>query len=122
MRKAAAPITGGMIWPPVEDTASTPPAVSAVYPAFFMFGMVMMPVDMTFATALPEMVPKSAEATTSTLPVPPRKRPNSALEMSVKKSAPPHVCSRRPKNMNASTVVEAMMSAWPSRLEVSSAR
>ncbi len=32
----------------------------------------MMPVDMTLATALPEMVPKSAEATTSTLPDPPR--------------------------------------------------
>ncbi len=32
----------------------------------------MMPVDMTFATALPEIVPNSAEATTSTLPEPPR--------------------------------------------------
>ena len=26
MMKAAAPITGGMIWPPIEAVASTPPA------------------------------------------------------------------------------------------------
>jgi hypothetical protein len=37
-----------------------------------MFGIVMIPVDMTLATALPEIVPNSAEATTSTFPDPPR--------------------------------------------------
>ena len=42
--KAAAPMTGGMIWPPVEATASTAPAKAGLYPTFFISGMVKMPV------------------------------------------------------------------------------
>ena len=30
MRKAAAPMMGGMIWPPVDDAASTAPANSGL--------------------------------------------------------------------------------------------
>ena len=29
MMKATAPMTGGMIWPPMDDVASTPPAKAA---------------------------------------------------------------------------------------------
>jgi hypothetical protein len=42
--------------------------------------------------------------------------------MSVKNSPPPQTWSSLPKNMNAITVVHAMISATPSMLEVSSAR
>ena len=35
---------GGMIWPPAEAAASTPPAYSGLYPIFFIKGMVKVPV------------------------------------------------------------------------------
>ena len=48
---------GGMICPPVEATASTAPANSGRKPVRFISGMLICPVTMTLATALPEMVP-----------------------------------------------------------------
>ena len=53
MMKAAAPITGGKIWPPQEAAASTAPANSGVYPIFFIRGIVKLPVVATLATAEP---------------------------------------------------------------------
>jgi len=44
MMNAAAPMTGGMIWPPVEAAASTAPAKFGVYPKRFMRGIVKVPV------------------------------------------------------------------------------
>ena len=71
MTKAAAPMIGGMICPPVEATASTAPANSGRKPVRFISGMLICPVTMTLATALPEMVPNRLDETTATLPGPP---------------------------------------------------
>ena len=71
MTNAAAPMIGGMICPPVEATASTAPANSGRKPVRFINGMLICPVTMTLATALPEMVPNRLDETTATLPGPP---------------------------------------------------
>ena len=66
MTKAAAPMIGGMICPPVLATASTPAAKGARKPLRFIRGMVTCPVTMTLATAEPETLPKREEETTMT--------------------------------------------------------
>jgi hypothetical protein len=71
MTKAAAPMMGGMICPPVEATASTPAAKCGLKPVRFISGIEIGPSTMTLATALPEMVPNRLEETTETLPGPP---------------------------------------------------
>ncbi len=53
-------MTGGMIWPPVEETHSTAAAKWLLYPMFFIIGIVKVPVPITLAVELPEMVPKKA--------------------------------------------------------------
>ena len=68
----AAPMTGGMICPPVDATASTAAAASGLKPVRFIMGMVSQPSTMTFATAEPEIVPNMLDETTATLPGPPR--------------------------------------------------
>jgi hypothetical protein len=65
MRKATTPITGGMICPPVEAAASTPPAKLGLKPIFLDDGMVNTPVETTLATAVPESEPNRAEAATA---------------------------------------------------------
>ena len=76
MMKAAAPITGGMSWPPVEPTDSIAAARYGVKPDLIMAGMVTMPTASTFDTALPEIMPNSAEPTTAILAAPPRNLPH----------------------------------------------
>ena len=71
IKNAAAPMTGGMICPPLDATASMAPAMCAGKPVRFIKGMVMAPSTTTLATALPETVPNSAEETTDTLAGPP---------------------------------------------------
>jgi hypothetical protein len=71
MRNAPAPITGGMMAPPADATASTAPANSGRYPVRFMSGIVYVPVPVTFATALPDNVPKSELDTTAASAGPP---------------------------------------------------
>ncbi len=78
MMKAAAPITGGMIWPPDEAAASTAPAKAGRRPARFMIGIVKVPVDTTLATALPDTVPIIALQKIATFAGPPRIQPNAA--------------------------------------------
>ncbi|MNC91937.1 hypothetical protein D3C83_82830 [compost metagenome] len=73
--KAAAPITGGASWPPVEAVASMALANAALNPVRFISGMVMMPSTSTLATALPETVPKSPDETIDALAAPPQARP-----------------------------------------------
>ena len=65
--KAAAPITGGMICPPVEAAASTAPAKYGLYPVFFIRGMVNAPVVTVFATELPDTDPINPLATTAVI-------------------------------------------------------
>src|SRR3546814_18020033 len=74
IRKAAAPITGGMIWPFTEEATSTAPAFSAFRPTRFIIGIVKVPVVTTLAIEEPEMRPVEAEAATAALAGPPRRR------------------------------------------------
>ena len=89
MRNAAAPIIGGIIWPPVDATASMAPATLREYPPSRMRGIVITPVDATLDTALPEIEPKRPDATTAIFADPPRECPISAAAKSVKYSDPP---------------------------------
>src|SRR3546814_1432785 len=77
IRKAAAPITGGMIWPFTEEATSTAPAFSAFRPTRFIIGIVKVPVVTTLAIEEPEMRPVEAEAATAALAGPPRRWPRS---------------------------------------------
>ncbi len=80
IRKAAAPITGGMIWPLMEDAVSTAPAFTALKPVRRIIGMVKIPPETTLEIEEPEMTPLSADETTATLAGPPRRCPSRASE------------------------------------------
>ena len=54
-----------------------------------MVGMVTIPTASTFDTALPEIMPNSAEPTTAIFAAPPRKVPIADIARSEKNSAPP---------------------------------
>ena len=71
IRKAAAPITGGMIWPLTEEATSTAPAFSAEKPTRFIIGTVKVPVVTTLAIEEPEIRPVMPDATTAALAGPP---------------------------------------------------
>ena len=106
IRNPAAPITGGVICPPVEATASKAAAFLLSKPACFMSGMVTTPVETTLDTALPEMEPNSAEATTAIFAEPPRVRPISAAARSVNHSEPPERYRSCPISMNSTTTMQ----------------
>ena len=72
-----------------------------------MVGMVTMPTASTFDTALPEIIPNSAEPTTAILAAPPRKRPMADMAMSEKNSAPPVRASTWPRIVNGITISTA---------------
>src|ERR671912_515325 len=74
IRKAAAPMTGGIICPLIEDAASMAPAFTPESPVRFMSGIVKMPPETTFDTEDPETTPLSADDTTATFAGPPRAR------------------------------------------------
>src|SRR5690625_60955 len=57
MMNAAAPMIGGMIWPPVEAVASVAAATCGRNPAFFMIGMVNEPEATVLATEEPDTMP-----------------------------------------------------------------
>lgn len=78
MRKAAAPITGGMSWPFTELATSTAPAFCPERPTRFMSGTVKVPVVTTLAMEEPDTTPVSPEATTAALAGPPRRCPSRA--------------------------------------------
>ena len=101
--KAAAPMIGGMICPPVEATASTAAAASGLNPVRFIIGMVSQPSTITLATAEPEMVPKRLEDTTETFPGPPRWPPAIALAKFMKNWPAPDFSRNAPKTMNRIT-------------------
>jgi hypothetical protein len=75
MRKAAVPMMGGVIVPPVEAVASTPAAYLPLKPDRFIAGIVMGPVVSTFETADPDIIPMKPEEMIETFADPPRKRP-----------------------------------------------
>lgn len=59
----------------------------------------------TFATALPEIMPNSALATTPTLAGPPIRRPAISSASSMKVCPPPVACSSAPNRMKIATKV-----------------
>ena len=105
MMKAAAPMTGGMICPPVEATASTAPAKWGWYPTLFIRGMVNIPVVQTLATEEPEIVPMIPELTTATLAGPPADQPASAMDRSMMYLPSPVCSTMEPNRMNMKTNV-----------------
>ncbi len=106
-------MTGGINCPPVEATASMAAALCAGMPARFISGMVTMPVATTLATALPEIEPNRQEPSTAILAAPPRNRPISAIEMSVKNCMPPVFCNTWPNSRKAMTMVIATLTGKP---------
>ena len=113
MTKAMAPMTGGRIWPPADDAASTAPAKAGLYPARIMSGMVTAPVVAALAEGEPEMVPKNADASTAVLAAPPRVQPAMAMASSLNHSPTPAFCSRWANMRNTMTMVEATPSGTP---------
>src|SRR4030042_6065031 len=75
IKNAAAPITGGIICPPVDAAASTAAANSGLYPSFFIIGIVKLPEPTVFDTELPDIVPSRALVITATLAGPPEENP-----------------------------------------------
>ena len=72
MMKAATPMTGGMICPPVDAQDSTAAARCGRKPTRFMSGIVTTPTVSTLDTTFPEIVPNSDEPTMAILAGPPR--------------------------------------------------
>src|SRR5690625_2330326 len=97
---AAAPITGGMICPPVDADASVPAANSGVNPDFFIIGMVNEPEATVFPTELPEIDHLKAHATTAALAVPPVNKTVKANAKSFKNYPMPVCIKITPKNKN----------------------
>ena len=100
MMKATAPMTGGMIWPPIEDVASTAPANSGRYPKRFMSGMVNWPVVTTLATPLPLIVPIRPEEITETFAGPPWVWPTVPSARSLNRRIIPARSRKAPNRMN----------------------
>src|SRR5215212_9063728 len=76
MRKAAAPITGGINCPFTPAAHSIAPDVVGVYPTRFITGIVKVPVVTTLATDDPEIMPVRPDDTTPAFAGPPRNCPN----------------------------------------------
>ena len=113
MRKAVAPMMGGVNIPPVEATASTAPASSAGNPVFFIMGMVICPVVATLAATEPEREPKNMLESTAVLAGPPRYAPRQALARSLKKSLAPVTVRMQPKRMKPGTVEATVPTMLP---------
>ena len=106
IRNAAAPIIGGINWPPVDAAASTAPANSPLYPSFFIIGIVNEPEPTVFETEEPETVPNKAEERTATFAGPPDAPPAIELHKSIKNWPIPVFSSKAPKRMNKKIKVE----------------
>ena len=102
--KAADPMIGGTICPPVEAVASTPPANVGENPLRLMSGMVRTPVPTTLATGTPDMVPNRLEARTAAWAGPPRVRRVAAKAARMSDSPTPVASSSAPKIINGKTV------------------
>src|SRR5699024_1239018 len=100
MMNAAAPITGGRIWPPTEAVDSTAPAKVLEYPTFFIIGIVKAPVDNTLANADPLIEPMKTEAMAATLAGPPRVWPAMASARTLNRVDIPDLARNAPKRIN----------------------
>ena len=75
-------------------------ANSGLYFKLFIKGMLKTPSTMTFATALPDIVPKKADEKQETFPGPPCYLPAILFARSIKMSPPPVFSSITPKIRN----------------------
>ena len=100
---AAAPKIGGVIWPPVEDAASTAPEKCEGYPTFFMAGIVKDPVVTVLAIDDPEIVPIKADEKIATLAGPPENFPAINIDKSINSFPNPTLVAKTPNNMNKKT-------------------
>ncbi len=91
-------------------------------PERFISGIEITPVDATFETALPEMVPNKADATIAIFELPPRSPPIVATARSEKKSPPPALDSTTPNRIKGRTTVAPMLRGSPTMAVVSQAR
>src|SRR4030042_5495037 len=105
---AATPMTGGMIWPPVEATASTAPAKLVEYPFRFIIGMVWGPSTATFAATDPEIMPKSALDQTDVWAAPDAKWEQIMMLSFSKNFAPPTASRSAPKRRKWKMTVAEM--------------
>ena len=104
---------GGVICPPAEAAASTPPAKCPGYPKRFILGIVSDPVDTVLATDDPEIVPKNAEDTTDTLAGPPTYCPATMVALSMNNCPSPVRCAITPNSTKWNTMVETTHSVTP---------
>ena len=95
---------GGIIWPPVDAVASTPPANVGRKPRFLIIGIVMTPVPTTLATAEPDTVPKIDDAMMAACAGPPRNRRMAWKLNLIIEDPPPVPSSTAPMMMNGKTV------------------
>ncbi len=113
MMKAAAPMMGGVTWPPQLALASTAPAKRGENPTFFMSGIVITPVVTVLAMALPLIMPKRPELTTLTLAGPPAKRPAAMVARLTKSCPSPVSWAMMPKSTKWKTKVATTPTGMP---------
>ena len=103
MIKAAAPKIGGVIWPPVEEAASTAPEKCDGYPTFFIAGIVKEPVVTVLAIDEPEIVPINADEKIATFAGPPENFPAINIAKSINNLPNPTLVAKTPNKINKNT-------------------
>ena len=111
--RAAAPMIGGMIWPPLDAVASIPPAKAGLKPRCLISGIVKVPVPTMLATVLPDIVPNRLEATMAAWAGPPRVRRVARKENFSRVSPAPVPSSITPNRMKISTMLITMLVIVP---------
>jgi hypothetical protein len=99
MMNEAAPMTGGMIIPPVPATATTAAEKTGLKPAPVIRGIVKVPVAATLPTALPLIMPMRPLATMDTFASPPMVLPARDIARSLINRPIPVSVRNAPKRM-----------------------
>ena len=87
----------------VEAATSTAPACSGLNPAFFIKGIVKVPVVTVFAIEEPEIIPVKPDATTDAFAGPPLYLPSIANAKLIKYSPAPALSSNEPNKTKRNT-------------------
>ncbi len=113
MMNAAAPMMGGVTWPPHAADASTAPAKRGEKPTFFISGIVITPVVTAFAMAEPEIMPNRPDDTTHTFAGPPEKRPAATVARLTNSWPSPVSCAMMPNSTKWKTKVATTPTGMP---------
>ena len=103
----------------MEAAASTAPAKAGRKPARFITGIVITPVDTTFESAAPEIVPNIAELATAACAAPPVRWPVSKFAIFIKSPPAPHDIKMAPKTIKTKTFLETTCNGAPKTPPVS---